>query len=181
MKKFLMTIVAACAAVSMNAQVYLGGGIGFKSVSHDGDSKSEFAIMPEVGYTLDENSAIGITLGYASYANDDSKLSVAPYYRYNLAKFGNVSLFADGTVYFSQYTKKDGNVVENKDLKTNTFGLGIKPGVAVSLTKELSFVSHLGFLGYENAKEDVSGAKATSTFGLDFSSLNLTFGLYYNF
>ncbi len=31
MKKILMTMVAALAAVSMNAQVYLGGGIGFRS------------------------------------------------------------------------------------------------------------------------------------------------------
>ena len=181
MKKILMTIAAAFAAVIMNAQIYAGGGIGFKSVSYDGESKSEFSIAPEVGYTLDENSAIGITLGYTSYQNDDKALSVAPYYRYNFAKFGNVSLFADGTLSFRQYTEKDGNLAENKDLKTNTFGLGVKPGISVALNDKLSFVTHCGFIGYTNEKTDVDGAKATSTFGLNLNSLNLNFGLYYNF
>lgn len=181
MKKILMTLAAAFVAVSMSAQVYVGGGLGFESVSHDGDSQSSFTIMPEIGYTLEENTAVGIVLGYTSYTNDDSRLYVAPYYRYGIAQFGKVNLFVDGTIYFNQFTEKNGNIVENKDLKTNSFGIGVKPGVSMDLNDKLTVATHLGFLGYDNEKTDATGAKAYNTFGFNFSSLNLGFSLYYNF
>jgi len=41
-------------------------------------------------------------------------------------------------------------------------------------------VSHVGRLGYSQAKPDADGAKAISTFGLDLDN-SLSFGLYYNF
>ena len=64
--------------------------------------------------------------------------------------------------------------------KINTFGIGFKPGVAVNLNEKLSFVAHVGFLGYENEK--VKGDdKSTNSFGLDLSGNNLSFGVYYNF
>jgi hypothetical protein len=183
MKKFLMTIVAAFAAVSMNAQVYVGGGLGFATQSYDGESSTKFALVPEVGYTLDENSAIGIAIGYSQSGKDDTKATkmvVNPYYRYNLTKIGNVNLFVDGSFAFATTDDKT-NKIGGKSYKINEWGIGVKPGVAVNLNEKLSFVSHLGFLGYESSKADYDGAKATNTFGFDFSSLNLTFGLYYNF
>lgn len=178
MKKFLMTIVAAVAAVSVNAQVYVGGGLGFTSTSHDGESVTNFAIIPEVGYTLDENMALGLAFGYAETGNDNSKvktLAVNPYLRYNVLKFGRANLFLDGGFAFKNTDSKSAGY------KTNEFAIGIKPGLSVSLNEKLSFVSHLGFVGYETSKPDYDGAKSTNTFGLDLNSLNLTFGMYYNF
>ena len=68
MKKFLMTIVAAFAAVSMNAQMYLGGSFAFEAWSSQklaGDkSETVFKIMPEIGYNLNEEWAIGTVIGY---------------------------------------------------------------------------------------------------------------------
>ena len=60
------------------------------------------------------------------------------------------------------------------------FGLGIKPGVAVSLNEKLSFVAHFGFLGYKSVDPDGDDNKVTSI-GLDADGSELTFGLYYNF
>ena len=180
MKKFLMTIVAACAAVSMNAQVYLGGGLNLSSQSYDGNSSTIISVTPEVGYVLDENTAIGIGLGFGTSGKDDAKvntLKVNPYYRYTFLKAEKVNLFVDGSFTFEN-VKGDG--VNDKDYKRNAWSIGVRPGVAVALNNQLSFVSTMGLLGYKSSKVD--GDKAHSTLGLmDFNTLGLTFGLYYNF
>ena len=184
MKKILMTIAAAFAAVSMNAQIYVGGGVGFASYDNGAESKTSFKLLPEIGYVLDDDMAIGITFGYEQGNVTDAiesgkgsgdfpkTLTVAPYLRYNVAKFGPVTVFGDAQLSFKN--------IDWDGYKENAFGLGILPGVAVNLTKELSFVSHLGYLGYNQIKADTDGAKARSSVGLNLTN-GLTFGLYYNF
>lgn len=184
MKKFFTIALVAMMAMTANAQVYVGGGIGFETASQDGNSETFFKIMPEVGYNLNENWAVGIALGYneskttlkEANIKTTAKIKafeIAPYARYTFAKFDMVNLFVDGTV---DYLHTD--IVGDK---TNTFSVGLKPGVAVNLNDKLSFVAHVGFLGYQNAKEDYEGAKAVNTFGLNLDGSNLTFGVYYNF
>ncbi len=176
MKKIMMTLAAVCVAATMNAQVYVGGSLGFGTTSHDGNSSTSFKILPEIGYNLDENWAVGITVGYSQdkdYADVKNKMfQVSPYARYTFAKFDKVNLFVDGAVDYLHY--------DYDGAKSNGFGVGLKPGVAVNLNDKLSFVSHLGFLGYEYRKADADGAKAYNTFGFDLSN-NISFGLYYNF
>ena len=192
MKKILMTMVAAFAAVSMNAQVYVGGSLSFASVSNQkavGDkSETTFKIMPEIGYNLNEEWAIGAVIGYQSNKWDnveqgdnafgtntlsgisESAFTFNPYARYTFAKLGQVNLFVDGGVDFTTYSKSD----------ATKLGIGFKPGVAVNLTDELSFVSHLGFIGWNMFNPD-GDDNNTNAFGLDLSGANLSFGLYYNF
>ncbi len=184
MKKFLMTIAAAFVAVSMSAQVYLGGSVAFQAWSNQkalGDkSETVFKILPEIGYNLNDEWAIGAVIGYQSNKWDkvddgvegkhESAFTFNPYARYTFANLGKVNLFVDGGVDFTTYTKGD---------QTN-LGIGFKPGLAVNLTDKLSFVSHLGFVGYKLWNPD-GDDNNTSMFGLDFDSSNVTFGLYYNF
>ena len=179
MKKIMMTLAAVAVAATMNAQVYLGGGVGFQTSSYDGNSETYFTILPEIGYNLDENWAVGLTVGYGESKvkekGESEKVKtfkIAPYARYTFVKFDKVNLFVDGTVGYQN---------ENyAGVKTNTFGVGLKPGVAVNLNDKLSFVAHVGFLGYENEK--VKGDdKSTNSFGLNLNGSNLSFGVYYNF
>lgn len=169
-------MVAALAAMTMNAQVYLGGQVSFQSVDN-GSTTSLWVVNPEIGYVLDENSAIGISLGYGELDKDKlgtaKVLTVNPYYRYTLAKFDKVSLFIDGGFDFTQ--------LKYKTYKNNTWSVGVKPGVALNLNDKLSFVSHFGFLGYQNSKDDTTGAVATKTYGATIDATNIKFGLYYNF
>lgn len=173
MKKILMTIAAAFVAVTMSAQVYVGGSLGFTSTSfqQDGmDSQTHFYILPEIGYNLDENLAIGASFGYNSWGDNDNYFTINPYARYTFAKFDRVSLFVDGGIDFK--TGKNGD-------KYTELGVGFKPGIAVALTDKISFVSHLGFLGFtENNPE--GDDNNWSTFGLDLDN-GLNFGLYFNF
>ncbi len=176
MKKIMMTLAAVCVAATMNAQAYIGGGVGFAVASHDGESVTTWQLMPEIGYNLDENWAVGTVIGYGESGKDATKVkafTIAPYARYTFAKFDKVNLFVDGAVGYTntKYNSK----------KNNQFSVGLKPGVAVNLNDKLSFVTHFGFLGYTYDKDDTDGAKATNTFGLDLDGSALQFALYYNF
>ena len=176
MKKIFMTLAAVCVAATMNAQGYIGGGIGLQSTSHDGNTTTAIKLMPEIGYNLNDSWALGIALGYSEVKNDDDKdkiFTVNPYARYTFAKFDKVNLFVDGGL---DYTHSD-----YAGAKANAFSVGLKPGVAVNLNDKLSFVAHAGFLGWSTSKEDHDGAKAYNTFGFDLDGSDLSFGFYYNF
>ena len=175
----MMTLAAVAVAATMNAQVYLGGGVGVATSSYDGNSTTVWSILPEIGYNLDENWAVGMTVGYGESSVKVSGVKekvktfqISPYARYTFVKFDKVNLFVDGGIGYKH---------ENyAGTKTNTFSVGLKPGVAVNLNDKLSFVAHVGFLGYENEK--VKGDdKSTNSFGLDLNGNNLSFGVYYNF
>ncbi len=188
MKKILMTMAAAMMAVTMNAQMYVGGSLGFTSMTPEvGDGETSFKILPEFGVQFDENWGVGVTVGYTSnkmqginlqsalngYCNSkgsESAFIFAPYARYTALKFKSVNIFFDGGF----------DYVQGSDAKFTAFGVGIKPGVAVNLNEQLSFVTHFGFLGYESLNPDGDNNNR-SAFGLDLNGNNLTFGLYYNF
>ena len=184
MKKIFAVALVAMMTMTVNAQVYVGGGVGLQSSSYDGNSETFFKLVPEIGYNLDENWAVGIAVGYGEHKTTLKSgnlkttakvkaFEIAPYARYTFAKFDKVNLFVDGTV---DYLHTD-----NAGDKNNTFSIGLKPGVAVNLNDKLSFVAHAGFLGYQNSKDDYEGAKAANTFGFDLDGSNLSFGVYYNF
>ena len=203
MKKIFMTLAAVAVAATMNAQVYLGGalGLGFenKLMKEDGSGDATgmvFAIKPEIGYNLNEKSAVGIVLGFGVTNNSNEMISrgdsfaelvegntktdksaiqfeVAPYFRYKFLQFEKVDLFIDAQVGFT-YTKLD-------NWNNTTFGIGVRPGIAYTPTEKISLVAKLGNgLFFQSSKN--KGQDARSKFGLEGNTLGaLEFGMYYNF
>ncbi|MBQ9357037.1 MAG: porin family protein [Prevotella sp.] len=182
MKKILMTLAAACMAVTMNAQVYVGGSVGIASVKDgNADAETTYKFLPEVGYNINDEWAVGVTLGYqkgncnlinASYNPNINyeKFSIAPYVRYTVPVGSNVNLFVDGGISY-------GSVKDNY----TEFALGLKPGVAFTLSDKLSFVTHFGFVGFNSKNPKADGVDTSNATGVEFNQNNLTFGLYYNF
>jgi hypothetical protein len=188
MKKILLLAVVLFASLNASAQFYVGGSVGFGSVKPvgGGDSEFVFKILPEFGYNLNDKWAIGATLGYQKgfpYSgqnlgqNDFSGqgqyskaeiFTIAPYARYTAFDWDQVKLFIDGGISFGSV--KDSGTI---------FSMGLRPGIAISLTEEVSFVAHIGFLGFENFSPKGEGKSGTN-FGLDFSN-SCSFGVYYNF
>ena len=206
MKKILMTLVAAFVSVSMSAQYYVGGGVGFLTgtttnevttagIKTSTDLKSNgFSIVPEIGMKLDNKMAIGVELGYANSKSEYNptttykvnEFEIAPYFRYTLATWGNLSLFTDAQ--FRVLTGKE--TIETTgaadvETKVNEWGLFIIPGISYQLNDKFNFVAKLGSgLGYANTKrenESTNVVRKTSDLGLSANSLGLTFGMYYNF
>lgn len=197
MKKILLLAVVLFASLNANAQFYVGGSVGFGSVKPaGGDSEFVFKILPEFGYNLNDKWAIGAVLGYQKgmpmsgmnigtgnnnvtlgvYNDLNAQVSfsqvetftISPYARYTAIEWDSVNLFFDGGLTFGSI----------KDTGTY-FSLGVRPGLAVKLCDEISFVAHLGFLGFENFSPK-GGGKSSTSFGLEFAN-SCSFGVYYNF
>ena len=180
MKKILMTIVAVFAAMNMNAQVYVGGSVGFGSAKMgSGDSESTYKIVPEIGYNLNDEWAIGVALGYqkgtCNFGEFDFNpgktevFMVNPYARYTFLESDMVNVFFDGGLGFASY----------KDLGS-AFQVGIRPGIALKASDKISLVAHVGFVGFETYSPKGDG-DSSNAFGLNLDGNNITFGVYYNF
>ena len=181
MKKILMTVVAAAMAVSMNAQGYFGGSVGVASVKNGGaDAETTYKFVPEIGYNLNSDWAIGVALGYqkgacnlltGTYAQNVKTeiLTLNPYVRYTALKTKYVNVFVDGGVGF-------GSV---KDWGTE-FNIGLRPGVAVNFNDKISFAAHFGFVGFDSFSPKGDG-ESSNMVGVDLNGNNITFGLYFNF
>ena len=181
MKKIMMTLAAALVAVSMSAQVFVGGEIGIASQKNFGDAETTYKFIPEVGYNLNDEWAVGVKIGYqkgiadndgsANMLNEEfgynlnEKFTVSPYARYTFINSNLLNVFVDGGLDFASV----------KDDDDNYFNIGLRPGVALKLNDNLSFVSHFGFIGYKSHGSDHNKV------GLDLNGNELTFGLYYNF
>ena len=160
MKKILMSLAVAFVAIAANAQVYVGGGVGIgssKEGSHD--AVTTYKVLPEIGYNVNKDVAIGTVIGWGKGApteieqdNLRNYITVQPYVRYTFA-----------------HTKY-----------VNAWSAGLKPGIAVNLNKKVSFVAHVGFAGWQSVK--VKGLpKDSHAWGANLDGNNITFGAYYNF
>ena len=187
MKKIILTALVAVASLSANAQVWLGGNLGFSHENvKDTSKETNFAISPEVGYKLSDKWDIAIALGF-EFGNfkpengtkvKTSKIGVNPYARYTFAKAGIASFFVDGGFNVAHLTQdyKDAGKVE-----ATTWGIGFQPGVAIALSPKASLVGKLGYFGYQNTsyKDDVKAK--VSDFGLGVNGNDISLGFYYAF
>ncbi len=141
MRKKIIALFALLAfTIGASAQVYVGGSLGFTSSkqSHGGFDQdgTSFKIMPEIGYQLDDDISIGLSIGYShGYAafgsitvtdfkalmntaisttldinEEDYKLNsfiFAPYVRYTFAHLGKANLFFEGSVGYTNVKADD--------------------------------------------------------------------------
>ena len=170
MKKFVILLFVAMAALSAKAQVYVGGTV---ALWHNDDlDATTFALNPEVGYNLNEKLAIGGVLTFAHSKLDEGKynaFALAPYARYSYYENKVVRLFIDGGLGFS--TQK----VKGLD-SVNGFEIGFKPGIAIKLSDKFSVLAKCGFLGYRDDYMDTE-----SGYGFGFTSEDLSVGFHYEF
>ena len=162
-----MSMAAMIVAISASAQVYVGGGVGISSTKvGEGDSKMSYKFVPEIGYQFDKNWDAGLSVGWKGVENGSHSFEIAPYARYSYCNTKLVDLFLEGTV---GYVHQDG---------VDGYEIGIKPGLKVKLSDHVSFVSKVGFLGYQQVGD---GAAKVKTFGFDLDGTNIQFGLNYKF
>lgn len=183
MKKLL--VLAAATAVSLGAfaqdnlkNVYVGGSLGIWR--NQSDKVTTIKIAPEVGYNINDTWAVGTQIGYQYIGKkhaSNSSFIFDPYARWTYLRSGMVQLFVDGGVDFSLgHTSWDG---KDSDVSAS-FGIGLKPGVALNFNKHFSIVAHLGFLGYQGANNAAEVGGFKKGFGFDFSN-SADFGFYYTF
>ena len=199
-----MTLAAVAVAATMNAQMYVGGNIGFNTSSNKTNPAAEatntqFTINPEFGYQLDDKLGVGIQLGFTTRNNKtenttvdpkttveakSTTFSIKPYVRYQALTFGKANIFVDGGLNFATTSQED---MKNE----MDFGLFVTPGISFNVSEQWSIVAKLNdvftFGYHKDAIADVAGAPdapsrinaGLSTGGFNLGSL--TFGVYYNF
>ncbi len=169
MKKIMMTLVATVMALTVNAQAYVGGGVGVAT----NDDVTTFKFLPEVGFTLNEDWAAGVAFGWQGSTEGGAKTWIVnPYARYTFIKGKMVSVFMDGGIGYSH--------TYNAGYDEDGLSIGLKPGVAVNLGENLSFVAHFGFIGYNHEKDNHTKI-SDDAWGIELDGNNIMFGLYYNF
>lgn len=189
MKKVLISVIAMITfALTANAQVFLGGQLGFSTrggsnetvvgtttTKADGLKTSNFTLAPQVGFFLSENIAVGgyVNLGLSkednagSYGYDDAAqltIGVAPFARYYFINSGDWKVGAEGTLgfSFSRRTENAGGVVQSEP-KTTTIGFNVEPMVAYSLTDNIELEAGLNFLGFGFSHQSVKEEIGTTT------------------
>lgn len=160
MKKVLITLIAAFAAISANAQFYVGGSFRFSS-NPDADVSS-FKLAPEIGYDINDAFSVGLAMALrtdsvAGYSARSTSFN--PYVRYAFANVGGIRFFADGGLVLTTAKNSDG-----------AWKIGIFPGFAIPVNDSFSFVAHLGELSFDSS--------STFILGLDNS---VSAGLYFHF
>ena len=190
MRKTILTIaIALLVGISANAQFYIGGSLYFSNSSlkieelkNSSQPSYTFSISPEIGYQLNEKTAVGLSLSayLSSYKTmsvnlnmDDITLSgihetkrtdfgIAPYVRYSLLKWKKFDLLGMAQVYMNAGTTEYDHVYEdgfysNNKTKTTGWGARIRPVLFYNVSDKLTLVSHLNFcrLGFSYEKEKV--------------------------
>ena len=169
MKKIILTALVAIASITANAQVWVGGQLGFSVTNNDATDKNltELTIAPEIGYSLSDKWDIAIALGdkYSKPEDFDATndFFVNPYARYTFFQTGKVGFFLDG-----------GFSIQAGDSPTQ-WGVGLRPGVKFAASDKVTFVASFGGLGYKKVEDEYS------KFGFNVNGNALLFGCYYSF
>ena len=177
MKKIMLSLAMALVSVCASAQVYIGGTAGISSNKFKGgDSKTAYALIPEIGYEFNNKWEAGLEIGIKkgdvcviSKVPEATTFVVAPYVRYTAVETKLVNLFVEGTIGYGSVSKGGGDFYE----------VGIKPGLAVKLSDHVNFITKVGFLGYRGYSPD--HGDNWSTFGVDVDASNISFGAIYKF
>lgn len=179
MKKIILTALVAVASLGANAQVWLGGQVGFATAHYDNVDKNvtTFNITPEIGYSLSDKWDLALQIGYDySKVEDEDALgafTVAPYARYTFATSGKVGFFLDmgfGIQTGDFYSNALGKSYEDE----TAWHVGLRPGVKFAASDKVTLVASTGFLGYQAAGDD-------NAFGFNVNGNNLQLGVYYSF
>lgn len=179
MKKIVLLMFLVGAALTVNAQVYVGGSLGFWN--NDDHDFTNFTIAPEIGYNFSEKWAVGAEIAYIHQKIGKGKANgfeIAPYARFNYLKTGMLRLFVDGGFAYMSIKPKGLDSFDG-------FEIGLKPGLALDVTDNISLVTKFGFLGYRDDygldMEDGVAAPTSNGFGLGILGENLTFGIQVKF
>lgn len=175
MKKVFLTLSLVAAAFFCQAQLFIGGDLGFGMTggnvsgsinnvteTYDLPKTTTFEIVPTIGFMFNENIGIGLDFGYgiSNYKEKDDDYSykesmnawvVAPYFRWVFGQFDRVSLYADAKIGFggdkSKYTLTEDKLTFNGDGdKVFNFGFNIVPGINFMLNDNIALNAKLNLI-----------------------------------
>lgn len=196
MKKILLTMIAglgiaglATAQTTDKGTFITGGNVSYnyqKVVDRDGNVQ-DYSILPNVGYFVQDNLAVGLAVGYTDTTKEDSdkiknvsgEFTVAPYARLYKGD-GNIKFFGQLAVPMGWGTNK---VDGTKTGTVENYGVALSPGIAYFPTNKLGIEFSVQGLHYQySAVKPENGTKVEmNEFGLNVNSLKPTIGINFYF
>lgn len=174
MKTIVTTFLLALLAFSVEAQSYIGGGIGFWY--NDKENRTTITFTPEIGYRVSRRFAFGARIGYEHNKDKDTRndtYTLAPYLKHYLYSYKDLDLLWDGTVEYSYIdSRKDGG--------GNCIGVGVKPGISYTINSHFCITAHFGFIGYRHCDNNIINAGNDAGLGFKFHN-ELHFSFHYHF
>ncbi len=201
MKKIIFTLALVSFAMMSQAQIFVGGQVGFDSEKVKDDYKnSTLTIAPTIGYQFSEKFAAGVRINFSSYKevdfkfqNDDdlitktSAFGAELFAQYTFLSFGKFSVYADASVGFISGKQKGELGSQKEDMaKISGFGFDVIPVLAYNLTEKITLLANLNFLGLgfiSSTVEDLQfdDKTVTNNFNVGVNSNNIiTIGSDYN-
>ena len=146
----MMIAMLACITTA-SAQWNIGGTVGFTTTKIDtggsDQSGSSFKIVPDIGYSIDDNLTVGVQVGYSSgmaafgsltvtdiksaistlagaasdIGNDQYKLNsftIAPYIRYKLVEYGKASVAIEGYLGYNSISSDGSPTIQDDNGNT---------------------------------------------------------------
>ena len=195
MKKIFFALVFAVAGVcTANAQVFVGGSVGFDanfgkykagSSSTDKDTYSSLIVSPKVGFQMSDNMAVGAEVGISRLATktpnysggNDLKSNItmwgfAPFLRYTLVEADRLSVLLEGSVGV-EGGKSKSKLGSNSSDGPKLFGYSatVLPVVSYNLSDRMALELSSDFLrfGFTSlTTKDDSGSTETKDIDNDF-------------
>ncbi len=208
MKKGLLTVALVIATIfGASAQVWIGGAAGFNSNSIKNDdgnnilSASEFSIIPEIGYSVNDKIGVGLTLGFGTEGAkrrtneriSGSSFSIAPFVQYTALELGKFQLIGRATLGFDSHTgygfNEDGIVelIGDDNSKLTSFGVNVTPFLHYVINDKFNVFGAMNFLSLNFASMSVKydgeklGSVNVFNFGVDANNVANTGALQIGF
>ena len=189
MKKILLSLAALAFAATMNAQVWIGGEVGFNTNHTNGSdhNATEITLAPDIGYSLSGNFSVAVALTYGHTSDVDgskygmpgmtlsnvNSYSVMPYTCYTFFKAGNFAFFVISGL---KYSIAHAQGFENN---FNKFGVFAIPAIAFGVSDKVTLASHIGDGLYFNHTWMRDAARSNE---VGFNLFHgISFGAYYFF
>lgn len=185
MKKFtLLTSAFFCIASFVHAQIskgtiLLGGGISANNskqdVQNDEHSFNGFSINPAIGFTVKENTVIGLRGSYGHTKTENStsqqkinSYSLGVFMRKYLSLGKSFYLFGEGGVGYNHSNNTQITDIASKSIfKQNGISANLYPGIAYALNKrihlEASINNLISLSYYKSEGETISMGNSTFT------------------
>ena len=176
MKKLTFILIALCFSTFGFSQMsnFVGGELGFSS----NDAQSNFSFVPQYGRILNEKMVVVVGLGLRTSTVKvptevkSSGFALGAEFRYGWKSGDHLFVFLAPGVDFISTKIKDA-----KDA-TNSFNIGIRPGLTYVMSDHWTATAKYGYLGYNSVS---TGGVSSGNFGLDINTGSLLLGINYHF
>lgn len=186
----ILLVAFSAMAVGQDTKMWFGGSLTFSSTNDDGDKASGFSLMPELGYVVNSDFAVGGAIGFSTSSteiegadnkNTNNKFSLIPFVRYSAIKLEKITIFAQGELPLNFHGGKYDGVSKPS---YNSVGINIRPGLSYALNEKwgatLMMPSIFSFVTSSNDYTNV-GFSVNSGYTIQGYLLNASIGFIYKF